>query len=84
MLPILYYQYHECWCPDDLMSHGISRYGISQISRNIASLASENLIHLLLDNSVNAMAPCIAMTSPAAVALAVQKEDFQIIASTQI
>ena len=44
MLPILYCQYHVCWCPGDLWSQGISRHGIDQRSRNIPSLASEELI----------------------------------------
>ena len=33
MLPILYCQYHSCWCPGDLRSQGISRNGIDQISQ---------------------------------------------------
>ena len=41
MLPILYCQYHSCWCPRNWRSQGISRHGIDQISRNIPSLASE-------------------------------------------
>ena len=28
MLPILYCQYHACWCPGDLSRQGISRHGI--------------------------------------------------------
>ena len=28
MLPILYYQYHACWCPGDLSRQGINRHGI--------------------------------------------------------
>ena len=52
MLPILYYQYHSCWCPGDLRSHGISRHGIEQKRRNNPSVASEELkfntlLHLL-------------------------------------
>ena len=44
MLPILYFQYHAYWCPDDLRSQGISRHGsIDQIDQNIPSLASEEL-----------------------------------------
>ena len=35
MLPILYCQYHACWCPGDLMSPRISRNGIDPESRNI-------------------------------------------------
>ena len=46
ILPILYCQYHVCWCPGDLRSQGISRHGINQISWNITSLASEELIYL--------------------------------------
>ena len=44
MLPILYCQYHPCWCPVDLSREGISRHDIDQISRNILSLATEELI----------------------------------------
>ena len=33
MLPILYCQYHACWCSGDLRSQGISRHGIDQISQ---------------------------------------------------
>ena len=44
MLPFLYCQYHFCWCHGDLKSQGISRRGIDQISWNIPSLASEELI----------------------------------------
>ena len=47
MLPILYYQYHACWWPGDLRSHGISRLGIDQISQKILSLASEELKHMV-------------------------------------
>ena len=43
MLPILYCQYHSCWCPGYLRNQGISRHGIDQISWNIPSLASEDL-----------------------------------------
>ena len=43
MLPILYCQYHACWCPGDLSHQGISRHGIDQIRWNIPSLASEEL-----------------------------------------
>ena len=42
-LPILCCQNHACWCPGDL-SQGISRIGIDQISWNILSLTSEELI----------------------------------------
>ena len=44
ILPILYCQYHACWCPGDLRSQGMSRHGIEQISLNIPSLALEELI----------------------------------------
>ena len=44
-LSILYFQYHSCWWPRSLRSQGISRHGIGQISRNIPSLASEELIN---------------------------------------
>ena len=43
MLPILYCQYPACWCPDYLRSQGISKHGIDPQSRNIPSLASEEL-----------------------------------------
>ena len=43
MLPIIYCQYHACWCPKDLRSQGISRHDIDQINRNILSLALEEL-----------------------------------------
>ena len=49
MLLILYCQYHVCWYPGDLMSQGIGRHGIDQISQNISSVASEELTM----NSVN-------------------------------
>ena len=45
ILPILYYQYHSCWCLSDV---GINRHGIEQISQNILSLASEKLMFKLL------------------------------------
>ena len=45
-LPILYFQYCACWCPGDFRSQGISRNSIDQISQNIPSLASDELIHL--------------------------------------
>ena len=44
MLPILYCQYHACWCPGDLNHQGISRLGIDQISQNRLSLSSKVLI----------------------------------------
>ena len=43
MLPILYSQYHACWCPGDLRSQGISGHDIDHIRRNIPSLAIEEL-----------------------------------------
>ena len=46
MLPILFCQYHACWCPSDLRSWGISRNDIDQISLNIPFLVSEQLISL--------------------------------------
>ena len=47
MLPIICSQCYACWCPGDFRSQGISRHGIDQISRNILSLASEELSTLL-------------------------------------
>ena len=44
MLPILYCQCHACWCPGDLRSQGNSRHGVDQISQNIPSLTSEELM----------------------------------------
>ena len=44
VLPILYCQYHACWCTGDFRSQCISRHGIDLQSRNIPSLASEELI----------------------------------------
>ena len=44
MLPILYWQYHACWCSGDFRSKSISRHGIEPQSRNIPSPASEELI----------------------------------------
>ena len=43
MLRILYGQYHACWCPGDLRIQDTSMHSIGQISRNIPSLASEEL-----------------------------------------
>ena len=43
MLPIVYCQYHGCWCPGDLSRQGISSHGIDQISCNIPFLASDEL-----------------------------------------
>ena len=43
MLPILFWQYHACWCPGNFRSQGISRHGIDHISRNIPSPAQEEL-----------------------------------------
>ena len=51
MLPILYCQYHACWCPGDLRSQGISRHDINPQSRNILSLATEEFI--LLPGNLN-------------------------------
>ena len=48
MLPILYRQYHVCWCPGDLMSQGISRHDIYQISQNFPFLGSEELKIIVL------------------------------------
>ena len=47
MLPILYCQYHDWWCPGDLRSQGINSHGtcITQISQNISSLAQEDLTY---------------------------------------
>ena len=49
MLPILYYQYHDCECHGDLRSQGISKSGIDQISQNIPFLSSEELTRDLLN-----------------------------------
>ena len=43
VLPILYCQCHACWCTGDFRSQCISRHGIDLQSRNIPSLASEEL-----------------------------------------
>ena len=48
MLPILYCQCHTCWCPGDLRSQGISRYGIDQTSQNIPSLSIRRVNGLLI------------------------------------
>ena len=40
LLPILYSQYHACWCPC------FSRHGIDQISQNIPSITSEQLSYV--------------------------------------
>ena len=45
MSPILYCQYHVCWCLGDLRSQCISSHGIDSPSWNIPSLASDELIH---------------------------------------
>ena len=47
MLPIIYCQYHAYWCPVNLRSHGVSRYGIDQIRQNIPSPVWGELIQLL-------------------------------------
>ena len=44
VLPILYCQCHACWCTGDFRSQCINRHGIDLQSRNIPSLASEELI----------------------------------------
>ena len=44
MLPILFCQYHSCWCPGDFKSQVINRHGIDQLSQKILSLASKELI----------------------------------------
>ena len=43
MLPIVYWQYHACWCSGDFRSQGISRHGINPQSQNIPSPASEEV-----------------------------------------
>ena len=44
MVPILYCQYHSCWCHGNLRSKGIIRHGIDQKKLEyISSLASEYL-----------------------------------------
>ena len=48
MLPILYCQYHACWCPGDLSHQGISRHGIDQIRWNI-----HPILFVWLSNSNN-------------------------------
>ena len=47
MLSIPYFQYHSCWCPGDLSRQGISMHDIDQISQNISSLASEELMFVI-------------------------------------
>ena len=42
----MYSQYHACWCAGDFRSQCISRHGIGPISRNISSLASEELTYM--------------------------------------
>ena len=44
LLPILYWQYHACWCGGDFRSQSISKHGIDPQSQNIPSPASEELI----------------------------------------
>ena len=46
-LSILSCQYQACWCPGDLRRQGISIHDMDQISQNIPSLASQELIFLL-------------------------------------
>ena len=53
MLSVLHSQYHACWCSGDFESQGISRRGIGQISRNIPSLASGELIDTDRVQSIN-------------------------------
>ena len=48
LLTILYSQYPSCLCPRDLRRQGICRHSIEQISWNIPSLASKELILWLL------------------------------------
>ena len=48
MLPFLCRQYHACWCSGDFRNQGISRHGIDLQSQNIPSLASEELIKILI------------------------------------
>ena len=43
VLPILYCQCHACWCTGDFRSQCINRHGIDFQSRNIPSLAWEEL-----------------------------------------
>ena len=44
MMPILYWQYHGCWCSGDFRSQGISRHDIEPQSWNIPPPASEELM----------------------------------------
>ena len=53
MLPILYCQYHVCWCSGDFRSQGISKHGIDPQSWNIPSSASEELTFILKDPRVS-------------------------------
>ena len=50
VLPLLYCQCHACWCTGDFRSQAISRHGIDFQSRNIPSLAWEELTHWPLDD----------------------------------
>ena len=47
LLSILFCQCNACWWPGDLRSQGTSWHDIDQISRNISSLASEELTYSL-------------------------------------
>ena len=48
VLPILYCQCHACWCTGEFRSQCISRHGIEFQSRNIPSLASEELMFSII------------------------------------
>ena len=41
MLPIVYCQHYDCWCPGDLRSQIMNRHGFDHGYRYIPSLASE-------------------------------------------
>ena len=43
MLPVLYYQYHGCWCSVDLRSQGISRQGIDP-EYSVSSVRRVNIL----------------------------------------
>ena len=47
MLPILYSQYHACWCSGDFRSQGIGRHGIDPIAQNILPPASEDFNNIV-------------------------------------
>ena len=44
MLPIIYCQYHVCWCHGDLRSQGISRHDIDQTSQNIPGTLEKTIL----------------------------------------